>query len=188
MTLIELDGRTGGGLDLDRRVLTAETVLRTMGLTDRFAPLVVLTGHESHTVNNPHATALDCGACAGASGEDNARAPSPRSSMTPTSAPGLEERGIDIPGPHPRRAAIHDTVSDRVAIVDAHQIPRAHREAIARPRRRSRRPRSGNRQPARTPAPGPSGGRCGGVGTTGRRCAPNGDLRGTRRSSSGRAR
>ncbi len=52
----------------------AEAVLNTMGLVDRFAPLVVLCGHTSVTTNNPHATALECGACAGASGDSNARA------------------------------------------------------------------------------------------------------------------
>jgi len=51
---------------LEQRIFFAESTLRTMGLYETFAPLVVLCGHTSATTNNPHATALECGACAGA--------------------------------------------------------------------------------------------------------------------------
>jgi len=53
--------------------LYAESALRMIGLTQNFAPLVVLCGHGSATENNAFATALDCGACGGRHGASNAR-------------------------------------------------------------------------------------------------------------------
>jgi hypothetical protein len=66
-------GPDASTLTLAQRVDTAEGALRGMGLTESFAPLVLLAGHGSTTVNNPHATGLDCGACGGHTGEANAR-------------------------------------------------------------------------------------------------------------------
>ena len=128
-TTMLLDGPSEGGLDLEQRVFTAEAVLRTMGLTESFAPLVVLCGHASPTVNNPHATALDCGACAGASGEDNARTVAVLIN-DPEVRDGLRERGIDIPDGTYVVAGLHDTISDQVEILDAHLVPSTHQESI----------------------------------------------------------
>jgi uncharacterized protein YbcC (UPF0753/DUF2309 family)/NADH:ubiquinone oxidoreductase subunit 5 (subunit L)/multisubunit Na+/H+ antiporter MnhA subunit len=128
-TVMEIDDSATGGLDLEQRVFTAETVLRTMGLTDRFAPLVVLCGHASDNVNNPHATALDCGACAGASGQDNARAVARLLNEADVRA-GLRERGIDVPDGTHFAAGLHETVSDRVDILDTDEIPSGHHQVL----------------------------------------------------------
>lgn len=116
---------------LEQRTFFAESVLTTMGLTDRFAPLVVLCGHTSQTTNNAHATALECGACAGASGDDNARAVAALLNSLDVRH-SLSQRGISIPDDTWFTAGIHDTASDRVQFLDGADVPETHRDAISR--------------------------------------------------------
>lgn len=64
----------GIGFTLDEMARMAEKSLRDIGLTSRFAPLVLLLGHGSGCLNNPHESSYHCGACAGNPGGPNARA------------------------------------------------------------------------------------------------------------------
>lgn len=129
-TVMELERRVDGASDIEQRVFLAEAILRTMGLIDGFAPLVVLCGHTSANVNNAHGTALDCGACAGASGQDNARTVASLLNDVDVRA-GLRDRGIDIPSGTSFAAGLHDTVGDTVDLLDLHLLSTGHRE-IAR--------------------------------------------------------
>ncbi|MFK7919922.1 MAG: putative inorganic carbon transporter subunit DabA [Ilumatobacter sp.] len=130
-TIMELERGTDADADLGQRVFIAEAVLRTMGLIHGFAPLVVLCGHTSHNTNNPHATALDCGACAGASGQDNARTVAALLNDAEVRT-GLREQGIDIPDGTHFVGALHDTVSDTVEILDRHSIEGSHAQIVER--------------------------------------------------------
>ena len=60
-------------LDAAQKLAAAETVLHAMSMTAGFARLVLLAGRGASVTNNPHASALQCGACGGYSGEVNAR-------------------------------------------------------------------------------------------------------------------
>ncbi|GAB2912221.1 putative inorganic carbon transporter subunit DabA [Rheinheimera gaetbuli] len=51
----------------------AAAILTAMGLATNLAPVVLLFGHGSNSCNNPHAAALDCGACGGQTGEVNVK-------------------------------------------------------------------------------------------------------------------
>jgi uncharacterized protein YbcC (UPF0753/DUF2309 family) len=103
----------------------AEAVLRAMSLTKSFARLVMLTGHGSSTVNNPHGSGLDCGACGGHTGEANARVAAAILN-DPEVRLGLKPRGIVIPEDTWFLAALHDTTTDKVKVFNETKIPTTH--------------------------------------------------------------
>lgn len=106
------------------RVDHAERILRGMALTSDFARLVLLAGHGSTTVNNPHATGLDCGACAGQTGEASARVVAALLN-DPAVRRGLAAHGIEIPHDTWFLAALHDTTTDAVRVFDTDEMPAA---------------------------------------------------------------
>jgi len=62
------------GFTKEEQAFLISTALKSIGLTKDFAPIVFVLGHGSRSENNPYESALDCGACGGASGIYNARA------------------------------------------------------------------------------------------------------------------
>lgn len=104
-------------LDLPARIDAAETILRAMSLTGPFASIVLLAGHGANVVNNPHASALHCGACGGYSGEVNARLVAMLMNDEEVRA-GLAQRGIQVPVDTMFVAALHDTTTDAVTIYE----------------------------------------------------------------------
>lgn len=107
----------------------AENALRMMGLTTRFAPLVVLCGHGSTTDNNAFASSLDCGACGGNHGGANARilaAILNRKSIRSQ----LATRGLPIPDDTQFVAAEHDTTTDEVKLFGTSELAGDHRTRI----------------------------------------------------------
>jgi len=121
--------RPTDNLDLRTRLTMATSILKAMSLTTGFARLVLLTGHGANVVNNPHASALHCGACGGYSGEVNARLLASLLNDQDVRA-GLAERGIAIPEDTLFLAALHDTTTDDVNIYTADHPTASHAKAL----------------------------------------------------------
>ncbi|HSO81923.1 DUF2309 domain-containing protein [Thiocapsa sp.] len=121
---------TRAGIPAADRIGLAEGILRAMSLTDGFARLVLLVGHGSTSVNNPHATGLDCGACAGQTGEASARVVAALLN-DPAVRRGLRERGLEIPEDTWFLPALHDTTVDDVHLFDTGVLPAGYAEELA---------------------------------------------------------
>ncbi len=117
------------GFDDTQRVAMAEAVLRAMSMTKDFSPLVMLTGHGSTSVNNPHASGLDCGACGGHTGEANARVAAAILN-DPAVRIGLRARGIDIPQDTWFLGCLHDTTTDEIKLFDVESAPSSQTQGI----------------------------------------------------------
>ncbi|MEO9965120.1 MAG: DUF2309 domain-containing protein [Reichenbachiella sp.] len=117
-------------IGLEDKISMAASALTAMGLKDHMAPLILITGHGSTSVNNPHATGLDCGACGGHSGEINAMT-AERILNDPQVRQGLLEQGIEIPDDTHFIACLHDTTTDQLHIIGASNVPAAHKEALS---------------------------------------------------------
>ncbi|MGB8633928.1 MAG: DUF2309 domain-containing protein [Rhodanobacteraceae bacterium] len=124
----EIAGRITGFTPRERLQM-AESVLKAMSLSDGFARLVLLAGHGSSTVNNPHASGLDCGACGGHTGEANARVAAAILN-DPAVRAGLLSRQIVIPESTVFVAGLHDTTTDEVTLFDLDSIPAGHAEDL----------------------------------------------------------
>ncbi|ESS71480.1 hypothetical protein UPF0753 [Methyloglobulus morosus KoM1] len=96
-------------------------LLTNIGLTKRFAPLVVIVAHGSSSVNNPHFAAYDCGACSGKPGAPNARAFAWMANNEEVRKI-LYSRGIEIPGGTRFVAALHNTSRDEITYFDNHLL------------------------------------------------------------------
>ncbi|EHQ07303.1 LOW QUALITY PROTEIN: Protein of unknown function DUF2309 [Leptonema illini DSM 21528] len=118
------------GISHADRVQLAENALRRMGMR-RFAPLIVLAGHGSVTANNAFGSSLDCGACGGHSGDINARLLASLLNDRDIRA-SLAERGVSIPDETVFVAAVHETVTDEIYLLDSRSSSARERNLLKR--------------------------------------------------------
>ncbi|ETZ07604.1 hypothetical protein P618_200205 [Holospora obtusa F1] len=101
----------------------AESVIKAMNLEKKFSPLVVLCGHVSATKNNAYSAALNCGACRGHNGVNNARVLTKILNAKDVRK-FLEKKGILIPEHTYFMAAEHNTTTDSVTLYPTDPYPK----------------------------------------------------------------
>ena len=111
------------GIQLAQQIQMAKNALKAMSLADGLGKLVLIVGHGSSTVNNPHATGYDCGACGGHSGEANARVAAAVLNNREVRS-GLMEENLIIPENTIFLACLHDTSTDEVSIYNEYEVPK----------------------------------------------------------------
>lgn len=113
------EDETSAGMKIEDQTNYAKNLLKTIGLTENFSPFVLLLGHGSSSLNNPHESAYNCGACGGGRGGPNSRLMAKilnsqkiRENLRTQFAIHIPEKTVFVGG-------YHNTCSDEILFSDA---------------------------------------------------------------------
>jgi uncharacterized protein YbcC (UPF0753/DUF2309 family) len=109
-------------------------VLEDTGMSGQLAPLVVVVAHGSVSLNNPHESAHDCGACGGGRGGPNARAFAQMANDARVRRQ-LAGEGLMIPAGAWFVGAQRNTCNNQVLFYDTDLVPDASRALWERAQR-----------------------------------------------------
>jgi len=116
-------------IHFDDKVNMAFNALKGMGLQSNFASLIIFVGHGSSGINNPHKAGLACGACGGNSGDVNALTAAKILNDNEVRA-HLKKRGVVIPKQTTFLAALHDTATDQITLLNTADVPLEKQEEL----------------------------------------------------------
>lgn len=111
------------GIPLEDQIKMAKGALTAMSLKEGFAEIILIVGHGSNMVNNPHASGYDCGACGGHTGEVNAKVASEVLNNSKVRE-ALKNENIIIPDTTIFLACLHDTTTDEITVFDEEKVPK----------------------------------------------------------------
>jgi len=111
------------GYSVDEMTHIVEGGLRALGLAkpELYSPLVIICGHGSASLNNPHEAAHDCGACGGGRGGPNARAFA-QMANDPRVRLILADRSLVIPDTTVFVGCYHNTCDDSLTWYDLDRL------------------------------------------------------------------
>ncbi|GAB6065937.1 YbcC family protein [Aquifex pyrophilus] len=117
------------GFSVEEQAALISKALQVIGLKE-FAPFIFIIGHGSKSDNNPYESALDCGACGGASGLYNAIVFC-RMANNPEVRKLMRERfNVDIPENTYFIPALHNTTTDEVVLYETDKLPEEVRQRL----------------------------------------------------------
>jgi uncharacterized protein YbcC (UPF0753/DUF2309 family) len=122
---------THSGFTVAEMAVIVRRVIEDIGVRDRLAPLMLVMGHGSISLNNPHESAHDCGACGGGRGGPNARAFA-QMANDPRVRELLASQGLSIDTTTWFVGAQRNTCNNEITYFDEDRLPASCRELFER--------------------------------------------------------